>query len=135
MRQSGARGAIATVETPEFRDWVIRNNPNTIAAKLLRDFKPSVDPTFNFRPAGSPRAGTNQIAPPATLMAYGSANFIPESYRNGNQFTVRVDHELRPGKDRLYGNLYRTTSAVVNGGIRQEFNRPHRRVDVLRQHQ
>jgi hypothetical protein len=41
----------------------------------------------------------------------GSAGFVPDSFRNGNQFTLRIDHELRPGKDRLYGNLYRTTPA------------------------
>ncbi|MDP2998345.1 MAG: carboxypeptidase regulatory-like domain-containing protein [Bryobacterales bacterium] len=124
LRQSGARGAIATVETPEFRDWVARTLPNNISAKLLRDFQPSVYPTFSFRTAGSPRAGTGQVAPPDTLLAFGSAQFVPEAFRNGNQITLRIDHELRPGKDRLYGNLYRTTSSTLNGGIRPAFIRP-----------
>ena len=31
---------------------------------------------------------------------------------------------MRPGKDRLYGNFYRTNSYAVTGGIRPEFNRP-----------
>ena len=122
LRQSGARGAIASVETPQFRDWVIQNRPNSIAAKLLRDFAPVSPPTFNFRTAGTPRDG--QIAPPADMLAFGSAQFVPRAFRNGDQYTIRIDHELRPGKDRLFGNLYRTTSSSLNGGIRPAFDRP-----------
>jgi hypothetical protein len=122
LRQSGARAAVATVETEEFRDWVIRTRPDSIAAKLLREFAPSAPATFAFRSAGAPRPG--QEAPPATLMALGSANFTPESFRNGNQFAARIDHELRPGQDRLSGNFYRTGSSTLNGGIRPAFNRP-----------
>ncbi len=122
LRQSGARGAIASVETPQFRDWVAANRPNSIAAKLLQDFKPLTDPSSNFRTAGS--AGSGRVSPPADMNAFGSAAFVPESFRNGNQLMFRVDHELRPGKDRLYGNLYRTTSSTLNGGIREAFNRP-----------
>jgi hypothetical protein len=122
LRQSGARVAIASVETPEYRNWVLQNRPNSIAAVLLRDFAPIAAPTFNFRPLETARPG--QVLPPAGMPALGSASFVPESFRNGNQFTVRIDHELRPGKDRLYGNLYRTTSSTQNGGIRPAFNRP-----------
>ena len=57
-------------------------------------------------------------------MALGSAEFVPAFYRNGNQFTLRVDHELRPGKDRLYTNIYRTTSSSLNGELRPVFDRP-----------
>ena len=122
LRQSGARGAIGTVETPEFRDWVIQTRPDSIAAQLLKAYAPKSNPTFNFRAAGAGRPG--QTAPPAGLLALGSAAFVPAFYRNGNQFTLRVDHELRPGKDRLYANVYRTTSSSLNGGIRPIFDRP-----------
>lgn len=122
LRQSGARAAVATVETAEFRDWVIRTRPNSIAAKLLSEFAPSAPATFAFRSAGTPRPG--QDAPAETMMALGSASFVPESFRNGNQFAVRIDHELRPERDRLSGNFYRTGSSTLNGGIRPAFNRP-----------
>jgi Carboxypeptidase regulatory-like domain len=122
LRQSGARGAIGTVETLEFRDWVIQTRPDSIAAQLFKAYTPKSNPTFNFRAAGAPRPG--QTAPPAGLLALGSAAFVPAFYRNGNQFTLRVDHELRPGKDRLYANVYRTTSSSLNGGIRPVFDRP-----------
>jgi len=63
-------------------------------------------------------------APRVAVNDIGSAVFAPLSYRNGNQFTVRIDHELRPNKDKLYGNFYRTYNDTLNGGIRPGFNRP-----------
>ena len=57
-------------------------------------------------------------------MDIGSAFYIPDVWRDGNQFNVRGDWELRPGKDRLYANFYRTTSNTMNGGIRPYFDYP-----------
>ena len=124
LRQSGARGSTFTVETPEFRNFVLARNPNSIAALLLRDFAPAVDPTSAFRDLGSPAPGANVIGPPDGIMDVGSAFFVPEGWRRGNQFNLRSDYELRPGRDRLYGNFYRTNSYAVTGGIRPAFNRP-----------
>src|SRR4029434_442798 len=98
--------------------------PNTIAARLLKDFRPAVDPNSSLRDLGSPRAGVNQSGPNDGIPDVGTAFFVPAGYRDGNQFNVRVDHEWRPGKDRLYGNYYRTTSSSLNGGIRPGFDRP-----------
>jgi outer membrane receptor protein involved in Fe transport len=124
VRQSGSRASLVTVETPAFRDFVVRTRPNSIAAKLLGGFQPAVDPTLNFRDLGSPARGVNLIGPADGILDIGSAVFAPLSYRNGNQFTVRIDHELRPSKDKLYGNFYRTLNDTLNGGIRPGFNRP-----------
>jgi hypothetical protein len=124
LRQDGARGQNYTVETPEFRNFVLQRSPNSIAARLLRDFAPAVDPTTGFRDLGSPAPGVNTIGPPDGIMDVGTAFFVPEGWRDGDQFNARADYELRPGKDRLYGNFYRTTSYAVTGGIRPEFNRP-----------
>ena len=124
LRQTGARGSNFTVETPEFRNYVIQRSPNSIAAELLRDFAPAVDPTSGFRDLGSPAPGVNTIGPADGIMDVGSAFFVPEGWRRGNQFNIRSDYEVRPGKDRLYGNFYRTNSYAVTGGIRPEFNRP-----------
>lgn len=124
LRQSGARASLVTVETPAFRDFVLRTRPNSIAAKLLGGFRPAVDPTLNLRDLGSPAPGVNVIGPPDGILDVGSAVFAPEAYRHGNQVTVRIDHELRPGKDKLYGNFYRTFADTLNGNIRPAFNRP-----------
>ena len=80
-------------------------------------------PTSNFRDLGSPAPGANVIGPADGILDVGSAFFVPEAWRDGDQFSARVDYELTPGKDRLYGNLYRTTSYAVTGGIRPAFNR------------
>jgi hypothetical protein len=124
LRQTGARGSTFTVETPEFRSFVLQRTPNSIAAQLLRDFAPAVDPTAGFRDLGSPAPGANAIGPADGIMDVGTAFFVPEGWRRGNQFNLRADYELRPGKDRLYGNFYRTNSYAVTGGIRPAFNRP-----------
>jgi len=124
LRQSGARGSSFTVETPEFRNFILQTRPSTIAAQLLRDFAPAVDPTSSFRDLGSPAPGVNTIGPADGIMDVGQAFFVPEGWRRGNQFNARGDYELHPGRDRLYGNFYRTTSYAVTGGIRPEFNRP-----------
>ncbi len=124
LRQSGARGQTYTVETPAFRNFVQQRSPNSIAAQLLRTFAPAVDPTTAFRDLGSPAPGANAIGPADGIMDVGSAFYVPEGWRRGNQFNLRADYELTPGKDRLYGNFYRTNSYAVTGGIRPEFNRP-----------
>jgi len=124
FRRSGARVATATVETPQFRQWVIANRPNSIAAKIFSQFAPSAEPTTNFRDLGSPARGINVNGPADGIMDVGTAQFIPDSERTGDQFNVRMDYELRPGTDRLYGNWYRTKSFNSNPGIRPQFNRP-----------
>lgn len=124
LRQSGGRAQLATVETPAFRDFVLRTRPNSIAAQVLRDFKPMLDPTSNFKDLGSPAPGPNSTGPADGIMDVGTAQFVPETVRRGNQFSGRIDHDLRPGKDRLYGNYYRTIGYSLTGGLRPAFNRP-----------
>ncbi len=124
IRQSGARGVVTQVETPEFRDFVVRTRPNSIAAKLLSEFRPVADPVSNLRDLGSPQQGVNVSGPPDGIPDVGSVQFVPRSHRKGNQFSGRVDLELRPGKDRLYGSYYQTSVSSLGGGIREAFNRP-----------
>src|SRR4030095_15183750 len=124
LRQTGARGSTFTVETPEFRNYILQTRPENIPAQLLRGLAPAVDPTTGFRDLGSPAPGVNTIGPADGIMDVGTAAFVPEGWRRGNQFNLRADYELRPGKDRLYGNFYRTNSYAVTGGIRPAFNRP-----------
>jgi hypothetical protein len=126
LRQAGGRGSSFTVETPEYRDFVARTYPNSIAAQLFTTYKPGAYPTSNFRDTGSPVLGGSSTAVGAAdgIMDIGAAFFIPTVWRDGNQFNVRTDYELRPGTDRLYANFYRTTSLTNNGGIRQYFDYP-----------
>src|SRR5262249_9153342 len=74
LRQSGARATTYTVETPEFRDFVLRTRPNSIAAKLLRDFGPPANPTFNIRDIGSPAPGPRTNGPADGIPDIGDLN-------------------------------------------------------------
>ena len=124
LRNSGARASVATVETEQFRDFVARTRPNTIAAKLLTQYKPIAYPTSNFRDLGTPMPGVNVWGPADGIPDVGNVTFVPVNIRNGNQFNGRLDHELRPGKDRLYGSWYRTKGYAENFGLRPDFVRP-----------
>ncbi len=124
LRTSGGRGQVVTVETEALRDFVRQTRPNSIAAKLFNDFRPAVYPTSGFRDLGSPRTGVNMIGPADGIPDIGNANFTPATTRTANQFQGRIDHELRPGKDRLYGSYYRNSGNSLDPSIRPAINRP-----------
>lgn len=124
LRQSGARDQIYTVETAQYANYVQQVSPNSIAATLFGKFGPAVYPTSGFSTLPKPSSPSGVLIPPAGIPEIGSVDFAPTAYRNGQQFTGRIDHQLRPEKDTLYGNVYRTWADTLNGGIRPEFNRP-----------
>ena len=99
LRQPQQR--LATVETPEFRDFVARTRPNSIAARLLRDFPPAAYPTFNIRDIGSPLAGVQRAGPADGIPDLGDV-FIPvRGYTNDDQFSVRADYNFNQGRDNV----------------------------------
>lgn len=124
LRQSGGRAQSVVVETPQLRNYVLATRPNSIAAYFFKNFQPSADPTSAIRDLGSPGTGPNSTGPADGIPDIGSARFVPRYLRNGNQFSARLDHELRPGKDRLYGNFFRTWNYSINGTIRPAFDLP-----------
>ena len=124
LRASGTGSTTATVETAQFRDYVLRTRPNSIAAKVLRDFRPLADPNINLRDLGSPQAGVNRwSSTPDGIPDIGTVRYVPSSTRESDQFTARLDHELRPGKDRLYGYYYRFDGESKIDPIRPQFLR------------
>jgi hypothetical protein len=91
----------ATVETPEFRDFVLRTRPNSLAARLLRDFPPVAYPTFNIRDIGSPAPGVQRAGPADGIPDLGDV-FIPvRGYTNDDQVSVRTDYNFNQGRDNL----------------------------------
>ena len=124
LRFSGARAQVFSVETPAFRDFVLSTRPNSIAAKILRDFGPVAYADSGFRDLGSPRPGVNLAGPADGIPDVGTVIFAPAQTRSGNQFNVRGDAELLPGKDRLNVNYYRTWATYNTGTIRPVFDRP-----------
>ena len=124
LRQSGGRAQAVVVETPQLRNYVQQTRPNSIAALFFTKFQPIANPTSNIRDVGSPGVGPNTIGPLDGIPDIGSATFVPHYERDGNQFSLRIDHELRPGKDRLYGTAFKTWNDSVNGTIRPAFDLP-----------
>ena len=154
---------VRTVETPEFRQLVAQLYPNSIANFLFTNF-PSPKPTSNIRDTGRPVAGlatdsslnTPGVADQSELRAdraavnyrnalqatpdgipdIGTANVSVSEKTNGDQFSIRVDHELSRTSAclgrYLHDNRLPTTSRAIvprrlqpAGG--REGPQPHRR--------
>jgi hypothetical protein len=89
------------VETPEFRDYVFRTAPNSIAARLLKDF-PAPTPLAG---AGSQKYAdqTNLTTPQGVIPALGRAAVTLKDYVRFDQYLARLDHSFNDGKDKLTG--------------------------------
>jgi hypothetical protein len=134
IRQSGDSPATATVETQAFEQWVVQNRPNSIAAYLLSHFPPTVYATTNLKDIGTPLAGVaacggcaqaNQFsstplvdASGAQIPEIGTASWNQPNRATSNGWTMRVDHELRPGKDRMYGYYYHFNGVTQTPPVR-----------------
>jgi len=113
------------VETPQFRDFVLQTRPNSIAANLLKTFQPIGYPTSNIRDIGGPQPGVNKFSTVADgIPDLGTVFYTPAAFRNASQVSIRIDHELRPGKDRIYGSYFRTHNRTLSGGVRPQFDAP-----------
>jgi len=123
LRQGGAATASTTVWTTQFRDYVLQTRPNSKAAFIMKTFAPAAYPTTNLRDIGSPAPGVNVWnSTPDGVPDIGTAFYTPLAYRNAQQVSLRMDHELRPGKDRIYGSYFRTTNRTLAGGAFPDFN-------------
>ena len=134
IRQTGEAPTTSTVETKDFVQWLVVKRPNSIATKLLTTFTPRAYPTTNLKDLGTPISGVaacggcaaaNQFSTTPLLKAdgsplyeYGTANWNQPNLATSDGLTLRVDHELRPGKDRLYGYYYHFTGVTQTPPIR-----------------
>lgn len=128
IRLTGETPVSSTVETKAFQQFVVQTRPNSIAAYLLSNFPPRAYATTNLRDLGSPLAGVaacggcaqaNQFSAAADGIAdLGTAAWNQANKSTSDGFTLRVDHELRPGKDRMYGYYYHFTGVSQTQAIR-----------------
>ena len=118
VRQEQDTQTTSTVETQQFEQWVVANRPNSLAAKLLQMFPPKAYATTNLKDIGTPLpytaacggcAAANQFSSAplldssgAQIPEIGTASWVQPSRLTSDEITLRVDHELRPGKDRVY---------------------------------
>lgn len=123
-RRSGSVTSDSTVETPQLRDYVVQTRPNSIAAYVMGKFRPVADPTINVRDVGSPLPGVNKWSSTKDgIVDIGTVRYQTTTDARSYQFTGRVDHELRPGKDHIYFYFYRLHARTITPGIRPDFFR------------
>ena len=132
LRAGGGQAGVATVETQAFANYVETTYPNSIAAKLFSQFQPFAYPTYNFKDLGSPIVGSPSTTGSSIgILTVGSVNYVPHILYTGNQYSGRIDYDLRPDKDRLFVNYYNMHSVELSGGARPAFNRPEDDFDEL----
>jgi hypothetical protein len=124
VRETTGEGALYTVETQQFRDFVMQTRPNSIAAKLLDKYRPPVYPTSGLRDLGSPAPGAGVIGPPDGIPDVGTISIATQGQRDGDQLNGRVDQQLRHGQDRLRGTYYLSNIQTDFAYVRPAFNHP-----------
>jgi hypothetical protein len=127
LRDTGANTATAVVETAQLREYVLRTRPNSVAAKIFGKYRPVSDPTINLTDVGTPQPGVNVFSTTLKdgIFDIGTVQFDSRTRNVSNQVTWRIDHELRPGKDRLYAYYYRHTGTTgnISSWVRPDFYR------------
>ena len=125
VREDSGTGQQFTVETEQFRDFVMRTRPNSNAAFLLNKYRPPVYPTTGLRDLGSPAPGVRVIGPPDGIPDVGTINYAIVNHREGHQFNGRFDQVLRGGNDKLRASYYMTRIKPEFTYLRPEFDHPY----------
>jgi hypothetical protein len=103
---------VRTFEAPEFIAWARQNFPNTLGTRLLleRPLINQVQTGINKRARDLfTDCGTSARANiPCDLPVLAEGRFNAAAFRNALQYNFRGDHYFRNGRDRLYGNYYKT---------------------------
>jgi len=125
LRSSTSTGnSTQTFEDPQFTAWAKANFPNTLGTKVLTSY-PASNATVTgvtataatVFPGTCGTAATANI--PCNLPMIDSGIFNGTNYRNATQFNVRIDKYF--GKDRIYGNVYRSVLDTGGPAIRPAF--------------
>jgi hypothetical protein len=125
LRSDVAVSELRTILTPQFIQFMQQARPNNISTGIARDFPASFTPDRNFRTAGqilgASCSGATPISSPigsvpCDLPVTGAGIWNETSPRNGFQWTARIDHHFREGKDRIYASFNRTTTDKVGFG-------------------
>jgi outer membrane receptor protein involved in Fe transport len=124
VRELSGSGELYTVETEQFRDWVMQNRPGSNAAKLLDAYRPSAYPTSGLSDLGSPAPGAGVVSPPDGIPDVGTISLALIGRRTGDQFNGRVDQMFNGGNDRLRGTYYITKLESPFLYVRPAFNHP-----------
>ncbi len=124
VRELSGQGALYTIETEQLVNWVLANRPNSIAAKLLQQYRPPEYPTSGLRDLGSPAKGANVIGPPDGIPDVGQISLALMNHREGDQYNGRVD-QVFGASDRLRASYFLSKISSEFLYVRPEFNHPY----------
>ena len=114
LQSSNATTAVATVETPQFVQFVQQNFPNNIANTFFKQAPPGKNPTSNLLTVAQVEQQnpgfTSSSAFPADLPAVGTADLPLSLTHNAYQWHIRTDYDLHQSKDRIFFDWFRTYS-------------------------
>jgi carboxypeptidase family protein/TonB-dependent receptor-like protein len=130
LRSGVGLGYPAQIPTPQLINFMKANAPSAVSTGVLSSFPTTFQPFRNFTTAGAVTgsgctgsnpigavglitAGSPMASLPCDTPVSGVGNFSTTIFRNGIQWSARVDHNWNDFKDRLYGSFYRTTRQTV----------------------
>ncbi len=128
LRSKNSQISNESYEAPEFLAWARQNFPNTVGTKLLTDVPIQGPVQTNVLSTAADVLGAGNCGMAATanipcslpMVVQGTWNRSP--FRNGLQWSIRGDQNLRDGKDRIYGSFVRTESENADFAIRPELS-------------
>lgn len=118
LRSGAGSTSLATVVAPELTNYMSTNYPNNISTFIMKNFPVTgalgaVASTAGSLSGGSCTGSATITTPIGSLPCnFPMTQFVSSSQtipRNGLQWNVRIDQNFGEGKDRLYGNWYRTS--------------------------
>jgi hypothetical protein len=124
FRRRGGESQRIVVETPEFRQWVIANNPSSIAAELFGRF-PAPAPTQNIQTTADLDPASvsfiDPALPPDDLPVLGEVDTYASSANDFDRFSLRLDSVFNEGQDLLFGRYFATDFRVPDATSRSAF--------------
>jgi hypothetical protein len=122
LRSSEGRTDVVRVETPQFREFVQRTFPNSLAARFYNRAPAAADPTEDIWTVARVRTTNPGRFPsdrfPADLPAVGTAYIDQSPDRPAHQWNLRVDHNFEGYRDRIYFNWFRTKPEPLQANAR-----------------
>jgi hypothetical protein len=126
LSSSTIRSSTNTVETPQFRQFIISQYPNSIAADFFRVSQPIAEASTGFLTIGQlmtrvPGSYPVPASWPRDLPVVGVNNIDLSVPRTGRQFSGKVDHNFPNEKDRLSYSVMRQRGQNFSSSFRPEF--------------
>jgi hypothetical protein len=115
LLSSVAATDVATVETPQFVQYVQQNLPNSLANTFFREAPVGPGTITNVLTVAQVQAQNpgfySTTSFPANLPALGTGSFSVTLPHNAYQWHFRVDYNMHESKDRLFFEWFRTYSS------------------------